>query len=388
MLTDFSFNLKTKVYFGTRIQEAISEILERNSYQNVGIVVDHNVVDIDAVRELLTAITTKACKVIVDLCTIEEPTYDYLDKLRRTYENTDVQVLVGVGGGSTLDTAKAMAVLVHNEKPSIEYRGFEKMTEPVLPIVAIPTTAGTGSEVTPNASFIDTATKKKMGINGEAVRPKYAILSPRLTLSCPRGPSLSAAVDSMVHATEAYVARKTNPIARLFAQEGFCRVFNNIGQLINNLEDINLRWNVQYGAFLSGVALMHSGTGPAAAMSYPFGVHCRVPHGIAGGVFLPQVISFNINNGYTAYAGLYETIHSDNIACSEKTKALYFLDAIRELWDLVGIPKDLTQYGMDRGRMESFIDETLELKGALEQNPIPFDRAAIEAVLSAMIRLH
>lgn len=388
MRMDFSFNLRTKVHFSACAQKTITEILETDRYQNIGVVVDHNIMNVGTVEELLAVITNKARKVIVGLCTMEEPTYDYLDELRATYENTDMQAVVGIGGGSTLDTAKAMAVLINNRKPSIEYRGFEKMTEPVLPILAIPTTAGTGSEVTPNASFIDTREMKKLGINGEAVRPTYAILDPHLTLSCPKGPTLSAAIDSMVHATEAYAAKKTNPLARFFAREGFRRVFTNIEALINDLGNINVRWEVQYGAFLSGIALMHSGTGPAAAMSYPLGVHYHVPHGIAGGIFLPHVISFNIGNGYTDYAGLCEDSHFQGTTLNEESKALHFRDAIFQVWDSVGIPKDLTCYGLNGEKMESFIDETLELKGALEQNPVPFGRAAIEAVMSRLTSPH
>ena len=110
--------------------------------------------------------------------------------------------------------------------------------------------------------------------------PKYAFLDPELTLTCPLRPTISAAVDSIVHSTEAFVAKKSNPIAKFFAREGFQKVIISLPQLVEDLNSIELRTNVMYGAFLSGVALMHSGTGPAAALSYPLGVHYGVPHGI------------------------------------------------------------------------------------------------------------
>ena len=120
-----------------------------------------------------------------------------------------IDVFIGIGGGSALDMAKGLSVLYTNLKKAISYRGFEKFTNPILPIIAIPTTAGTGSEITPNASFIDSIEKKKMGINGEAIRPSYAILDPELTLTCPKFPSLSAqGLMSLVHASEAFVAKK------------------------------------------------------------------------------------------------------------------------------------------------------------------------------------
>jgi alcohol dehydrogenase class IV len=200
-------------------------------------------------------------------------------------------------------------------------------------------------------------------------------------VSCPKDPTISAAVDSMVHATEAYVAKKTNSIARLFAGEGFQRVFNVLPQLINDLENIDLRWEVMYGAFLSGIALMHSGTGPAAAMSYPLGVHYKVPHGLGGGIFLPHVIEHNVSHGYVDYAGLYDKIKRDKINTVQD-----FLKRLFNLWDGVDIPKDLSFCGLKKSGIDFFIKETMELKGALDQNPVPFGSIEVKKILSKLVQ--
>ena len=285
--------------------------------------------------------------------------------------------MIGIGGGSALDMAKAMAVLVNNPKPAIEYRGFDKMTEPVLPIIAIPTTAGTGSEVTPNASFVDSKEKKKLGINGESVRPKYALLDPELTLSCPIKPSVSSGIDSLVHATEAYVAHKTNPLARLFAKEGIALVSQYLPKVVAEPENIEYRSKVMTGAFFSGVALMHSGTGPAAALSYPLGVHYPVPHGFAGGIFLPLVIRHNIQQGVYDYADLVDKSRFHD----SKAGAELYLKEMEELWVKVEMPKDIKRYGFKEQDLPKFIKETMDLKGALDQNPVPFYEKEIEFVL-------
>ena len=149
--------------------------------------------------------------------------------------------MIGIGGGSALDMAKAVSVLSTNREEAIKYRGFNMFDNAIPPVIALPTTAGTGSEITPNASFIDSDSKRKMGINGEAIRPQFAILDPELTLSCPLGPTISAAVDSMVHATEAFVAKKSNPLARLFAAEGFSTVATTLPHLVQELDRLDLR---------------------------------------------------------------------------------------------------------------------------------------------------
>ena len=337
----FDFYLNTRIKFGCGTRQYIPETIKKQKWTRIGLVVDHNVKELPIVKEILNQLRESTDRLVIADCSISEPTYDSLEEMRFEFTDISLHAVIGLGGGSAIDMAKAMAVLVNNRKPAIEYRGFDKMTEPVLPIVAVPTTAGTGSEVTPNASFVDTREKKKLGINGEAVRPCYAILDPELTLSCPQKPTISAAVDSVVHAAEAYTAQKTNSIARLFAGEGFWRVFTALPQLINDLENIELRQEVMYGAFLSGIALMHSGTGPAAAMSYPLGVHYKVPHGLGSGIFLPHVIEHNIKQGYIDYVGLYDRIEGEKISTAQD-----FLERLFNLWDQLDIPKDICFCGL------------------------------------------
>lgn len=377
----FDFYLNTKIKFGCSVEKTITEVFQTEKWNRIGVVVDHNLLAVPIIEKLIDQLQQSMDCLVVGKCTISEPTYEALENMRPQFSDPTLQAILGIGGGSAMDMAKAMGVLVHNKKPAIEYRGFDKMTEPVLPIIAIPTTAGTGSEVTPNASFIDALEKKKMGINGEAVRPCYAIMDPELTLSCPKGPTISAAVDSLVHATEAYAAKKTNPIARLFAGEGFGKVFNALPKLINDLDNIDLRREVMYGAFLSGVALMHSGTGPAAAMSYPLGVHYKVPHGLGGGIFLPYVVEHNIDHGYVDYAGLYDKIDGDKI-----NNPSDFLDKLFNLWEQLDIPKDLRFCGLQKSYIDFFVKETMELKGALDQNPVPFGSTEVNTILSKLVQ--
>lgn len=374
----FDFSINTKVKFGCGTRRFLPELLEKENWHNVGVVVDHNLAELPIIEDLLNRMSETAKEAVVGKCSISEPTYDSLDEMRKSFNNPNLQAIIGIGGGSALDMAKAMAVLVNNREPAIAYRGFDKMTEPVLPIIAVPTTAGTGSEVTPNASFIDSQAKKKLGINGEAVRPTYAFLDPELTLSCPKGPTISAGVDSMVHAVEAFAAMKTNRMARFFATEGFRRVFEALPLLVDDLDNIHLREEVMYGAFLSGIALMHSGTGPAAAMSYPMSVHYHVPHGLGGGIFLPYVIDHNIRAGYTGYVDLYNPNKLETNQALES-----FLTELRECWEKFQIPQNLNKL-VKQADIGFITDETMQLKGALDQNPIPFYETEISSVLKKL----
>jgi alcohol dehydrogenase class IV len=377
----FDFSLMTKVKFGCGVRAFILDILKVENWHHVGLIYDHNLIHNQNIDELIHSLD-KAVRLVKAACTISEPTYDSLDDVRQRFNDPDLQVIIGIGGGSALDMAKAMAVLIHNKKPAIDYRGFDQMTEPVLPIIAVPTTAGTGSEVTPNASFIDSQAKKKLGINGDAVRPKYAFLDPELTLSCPKEPTISAGVDSMVHAVEAFTAKKTNSMARFFSREGFRRVLGGLPMLVDDLNNIHLREEVMFGAFLSGIALMHSGTGPAAAISYPMSVHYHVPHGLGGGIFLPYVIGHNIRAGYTGYASLYNPNGLETDCAQE-----FLLIKLRECWEKLQIPRYLNELGLKQSDIGFIAEETMQLKGALDQNPTPFYEKEIVKVLNMLMEV-
>ncbi len=382
--SSFEFFCPTRISFGPDCRLGLSGILSQNGWSKVGLLIDAGLAEVEPISELIQELTGSCEKVIKSFNGAYEPTYDDIDSLREQFAQQDLQAVIGIGGGSTLDLAKAMAVLVHNRKPSIAYRGFDQMTEPVLPIIALPTTAGTGSEITPNASFVDAAQKRKLGINGEAVRPCFALLDPVLTLSCPRGATVSAGVDSMVHATEAFVAQKATPLARLFAAEGFGRVFNSLPKAAADGGDLQARTEVMYGAFLAAVALMHSGTGPAAAMSYPLGVHYRVPHGIGGGVFLPAVVELNVEQGVRDYARLYDRMAGADHGLPAGQRAEQFASRLGSLLQELGVPVDLAALGVTGEAREQFVQDTLELQGALEQNPVPFGRDEIIRVLDSL----
>jgi alcohol dehydrogenase class IV len=378
-MNKFNFIFKGNIYFGTKSRNCLGDILKGNSYQSACIIIDHALLSVPIFNDYLA---TLQCDVKIIECDISEPTYEKLEEKRVELKNAEIDVFIGIGGGSALDMAKGLAVLYSNDGPAISFRGFEQYSESIVPIIAIPTTAGTGSEITPNASFIDTNEKRKMGINGEAIRPKYAILDPELTLSCPKAPTISTGVDSMVHATEAFVAKKSNSIAKMFAKEGFKEVFEKLPLLIDDLGNIKLREKVMYGAFLSAIALMNSGTGPAAAMSYPLSVHFGVPHGIGGGIFLPHVIQHNIEAGCYDYSGLYEI--SDRGQSKQKL-AKAFIEGVWETWIKLNIPQDLAEFGMNRNHVTKFVADTMDLKGALDQNPVSFYENEIRNTLESLL---
>jgi len=379
-MNTFEFTFYGKIIFGIGTRNRIRSIIQSNKWKSICMVVDQGLVNLSIFNNLIDSFSFDNYTIVE--CDISEPNYEKLEEKRSEIKNQKIDVFIGIGGGSALDMAKGLSVLYTNDKDAIDYRGFEKFDKPILPIIAVPTTAGTGSEITPNASFIDTVEKRKMGINGEAIRPQYAILDPELTLSCPKDPSISAGVDSLVHATEAFVAKKSNPMAKMFAKEGFQLVFKNLPLLVDDLENIELREKIMYGAFLSAIALMNSGTGPAAALSYPLGVHFGVPHGIGGGIFLPHVIQHNIDAGFFDYVELYSVGKNIN---SKESGAKLFIEKICDIWQRLEVSQNLGDFGMDKSDIPLFVSGAIDLKTALDQNPVPFYENEISKTLEKLL---
>ena len=206
LIKKFNTHFNGNIQFGVNINHEVKKIVKKNNWKNLCIVIDNNLKKIPQIKKLILSL--KDYNLFFITCDISEPTYEHLEKKRINQKKRKIDVFVAIGGGSSIDFAKGLCVLYTNSERAIKYRGFNKFKKSIKPIIAIPTTAGTGSEITPNASFVNTIDKRKMGINGEAIRPKYALLDPNLTVSCPKFYTVSSAVDSLVHATEAFVAKK------------------------------------------------------------------------------------------------------------------------------------------------------------------------------------
>ena len=206
-----------------------------------------------------------------------------------------------------------------------------------------------------------------------------------MTISCPRSVTVSSGVDAIVHTLESYVAKRTNPVTRMFAREAFRLLFHNLPAVLSDPQNVQLRARVQRGAFCAGIGLMNSGAGPAGALSYPLGVHFQVPHGIAGGVFVSRIARFNAEGGYTDYAELYDLIEGADLSLSQHEKALRFCDEMDRMLLSLEIPNTLGSFGVTRSDVPMLAEQTMLLAGALDQNPVAFGIAEVESVLGGMV---
>lgn len=388
---NFGFNLRTKTKFGVGEALNLGNYLKEFSFEKIGVILDSGIANLKYTKEILNNFKKANFKKIqvwvYDLK--REPDYDSLDRIKLIFLDKNskplVNCFVGIGGGSVIDFAKGLATLLTNPGKAITYRGFPTNINPSLPVIAVPTTAGTGSEVTYNASFISWQEKKKMGINIPYNFPVLAILDPTLTLSCPKSVVISSGFDALVHLIEGYASLKSGALTKIFAREGFKLIFNNLSKVIDTPKNIEIRANLQLGTYLGGLALLGSGGGPTGALSYPLGVHFKVPHGLAGGVFLAHIVEYNVKNGYD-YSQLYDLIENSDGTLDKKTKNQLFSEKIFRLSKKLDIPSNLREFGVNEGNIETLIKETENLKNGFSQNPIPFSVEQGKKLLTKLIK--
>jgi alcohol dehydrogenase class IV len=386
MINNYRFFLHTELFFGTHIHKDLGNFISK-LYPKVLFIIDENISHHSALSFLKNSLKSLNIEVSTLLLRgTEEPDYDYLDEIAIQAKKIPADLIIAVGGGSTLDLAKAVSVLMTNSGCGLDYRGFDQVKIPGIPLMAIPSTAGTASEVTINAVFTNKSENKKLGINGNHLNPKYAVLDPHFISSAPKKVMVSSGTDAMVHALESFVGtnapetnftfaqrQNANPVTKVFAKEAFKLLHNNLRYVLNEDPDLENLLNIQLGSYFAGISLFNSSSGIAGGLSYPLGVHYKIPHGICGGMFATSIIKYNIENGYYGYADLYDYTFEQKKDLSPLEKSEIVLRSLEQLFEYLNVPKSLSEFGVTKKDYDHIVEITQGLQGAFDQNPIPLD---------------
>ncbi len=223
-----------------------------------------------------------------------EPYLDGADAAAEVGRQLEADLVVGMGGGSAMDTAKAAAILITNGGKAQDYVGLNLVSLPGPSTIMIPTTAGTGAEVTFTAVFTNRQTSSKGGINSPFLFPQVALLDPELTLSLPPHVTAATGMDALTHAIESVTSRSCTPFTEALALAAVRLIAENLRRAVFHGDDIDARENMLYGSLLAGMALADAGVGAAHALAYPLGGKYRISHGLANAMLIPSVMEFNL----------------------------------------------------------------------------------------------
>ena len=252
-------------------------------------------------------------------------------------------LIVGVGGGSSMDIASITSVMLTNPGAVYDYFGVNLVKNPGIPTILIPTTAGTGAEVTPNAILTDTKEKLKKAVVSPYILPRVAIVDPFLAVSMPPSVTSSSGIDALTHAVASYTSNNANILTDLFAKEAMIRIGKNIRTAVANGNNLEARYDMSIGSLYAGISLANAGVTAVHALAYPLGGMFNVAHGIANGLLLPYVMEFNVPGSTPKFAQIAQFLGEkvDHLALLEQ--AYQAPRAVKAIYRDLKIPQSLTE---------------------------------------------
>ncbi len=280
-----------------------------------------------------------------------------------------VEALIGYGGGSSLDIAKVAAVLLTNEGDLAQFFGIDLIPKPGLPVILIPTTAGTGSEVTPIAILSDTQEKLKKGIVSPYLFPEVALLDPQLTVGLPPVVTALTGLDALIHAIEAYTSVNAFDLTDHLAFRAMELLYDNIRTAYARGEDLEARSRMLEGSLLAGIAFANAGVTAVHAFAYPLGGEFHVAHGLANSVMLPHVMRFNLLGNLPKFADIGSALGLNTDSLPDKEAALEALEAIEDLMADLNIPRRLRDLNIPQEAIPALAEGVMKVTRLLANNP-------------------
>ncbi len=355
----FDYQPRTRLILGANSVERVGELARELGGRSVLVVTDAGIVAAGHAQRVEHALQAAGIGVVIYDRVHENPTTKDVSQCVTVAKEAGIDIFVGLGGGSSMDTAKGCNFILTNGGQMKDYWGVGKATKPMLPLIAIPTTAGTGSECQSAALIADELTHQKMACLDPKVAARIAILDPALTVSQPPRVTACTGIDAIAHAVETAVTKKRNPLSLMYSHEAFKLTVTSLERVLKNPLDLEARGRMLLGAAFAGTAIENSMLGAAHSAANPLTAHFDVIHGQAVGMMLPHVVRFNSADpdALRAYA---ELASAPEIACaSEGLESA--CDALVARLDLLlnkaGMPRSLADCGVTRSMIPTLAQE-------------------------------
>lgn len=294
----------------------------------------------------------------------------------------DRDLVIAIGGGSVIDTAKMASVIVTNGGKLTDYFGVKDAARRGIPLIAVPTTAGTGSEATPAAVFKSPDDGTKRGIRFDLLLPESAVLDPELTMSLPRSLTASTGVDALTHAVEAYVGKDATLMSDMAAERAIALISSNLRRAVERGDDAEARECMLMASYLAGMAICVAGVGAVHALAHTLGGIHGIAHGIANSLLLPAVMEFNRESRIDKFARVASLLGENTEGLDSETAAERAVVAVRTLTGDLGIPQSLGELGVTKENFSRIVDRCLATQGRiLANNPREVSPGSAAALL-------
>lgn len=339
MTYDFTFNISTKVVFGENKSAEIGK--KARAYGNSAVIVsDKGISNVGIVEKICNYLYEAGIDVNIYDDVLANPRDTGCQEVADIIRNSGADMIVGIGGGSAMDTAKAANVLATHGGTCSHWAEVRSLDKPLLPLICVPTTSGTGSEVTFEAVITASDKGRKVSISdGCKLAPVLAIMDPVLTATVPPLVTASTGLDALTHAIEAYTCRYSQPISDSLAIDAVEKIAGSIASAVNNGNEYWARRDMMLGSLMAGMAFTNSYLGAVHSFSERLGGFYDIPHGIANAIFLPYVTRFNIDADYEKHARIAAAMGIDTHGMRHKEASEKLVEKLFELNAVLGIPK-------------------------------------------------
>ena len=362
---NFNFFAPTKVIFGTgSVAEVPMEvgILGKKAF----LVTDQGLIETGLVDQVKEKMSDSLVGVYAEVP--QDSGMDVVDKGAEAALSSGADVLVSLGGGSVIDTAKGMCIVMKEGGSLRDFQGMQMLTRPQTPLIVIPTTAGTGSEVTSGAVVMDKQQGQKIIIFEYFNTPRVAILDPHMTEGLPPHLTASTGMDAMTHAIESYVSVQRNPISDAAALHAIRLIIEHLPLAVENGSDLLARGQMQIAALLAGWAFSNAMVGLVHAMAHSLGAICRIPHGLANGILLPHVMRFNLDEVPDLLSNIAEAMGIATDKLTEHDAAKAAADEMQTFSNNIGLDNRLSKLGVDEETLRQCAELSMS-DGSIIYNP-------------------
>src|SRR5712671_4923131 len=368
-MKSFTFQAPPNILFEVGASKKLAELVSGYGAKRVLLVTDKGVRNAGLTKNAEAGLVAGRCELTVFDDVEADPPSHIIERAVALCRDKGIELVASIGGGSALDTAKLVAYLAKTPDRLDDIYGVGLAKGERLPLLLAPTTAGTGSEVTPIA-IVTTPTTEKKGVVSPCLIPDWAVLDPELTLGLPSHVTAATGIDAMVHAIEAYTSKvKKNPMSDQLARQALALLSANIRRVFKDGRDLEARSQMLLGSMLAGMAFANAPVAAVHALAYPIGAIFHVPHGLSNALVLPHVLEFNLPAAEALYAELAGIVKPGLQATSSRDRARAFIDEMISIGKDCTVHASLSAVGITQDDLKKLAEDAMKQTRLLVNNP-------------------
>lgn len=366
-MEEFSFSVPQNIVAGKGTIKKLPEVAAKLGGKKAFIISGPHLNKIGAVAACEALLAEAGIQAAAFTDCEANPSVETVDKATDQFKESGADFIVAYGGGSPMDVAKAVGVLAKFGGSITEYEGAHKVPGDIVPLIAIPTTAGTGSEVTAFSVITDHSRQYKLTVFSYKLLPAYAILDADLITTVPAPTAAACGMDALIHALEAYISTAASPFSDAMAEKAMELIGGNIRRYVANRTDTQAAQAMLVGSLFAGIAFSFARLGNVHAMSHPVSAHFNVAHGVANAILLPTIVDYNALADHGKYRKIYNYIAQLPLGADE-FESFMLADEIRDLNDILGIPASLSEVGVKEDAIPAMAADAMK-SGNIAVNP-------------------